>query len=84
MADRFGRELLTPVETAARAYREAKAKGLTGKAMQEYVRKQMSDPGSAAFRSARESVEDPPGGGAASDAAECSALHDLPHLKTKQ
>ena len=57
MADRFGRELLTPAETAARAYREAKTKGLTGKAMQDYVRAQMSNPASTAAQAAKSSVD---------------------------
>ena len=49
-ADQFSRALIQPVETAAMAYREGVSKGLTGKALQDFMERQMLNPKSNAFK----------------------------------
>lgn len=51
-SDEFSKALIVPAETAAYAYREGKAQGLTGKRLQTYIGEQLDDPRSRAQRKA--------------------------------
>ena len=47
-ADEFAKAIIVPIETAAMAYREGTANGLSGEALNDYIGKQLKDPNSKA------------------------------------
>ena len=57
-ADQFSRTLIQPVETAAMAYREGVSKGLAGKALQDFIERQIQNPKSNAFKYGKERAQE--------------------------
>ena len=57
-ADQFSRTLIQPVETAAMAYREGVSRGLGGKALQDFIERQIQNPKSNAFKYGKERAQE--------------------------